>query len=206
MSTSVDNNATVQFMVLERLFGSRVRARLLGWVFTHPGEQFSVRQLAAAVGEDPTQVSRELSRLQEIGIVLGRREGQQKFFSQDPACAIRAELEGLILKTVGAAGLIRAALKKIPGVELAFLYGSFAKGTAGAQSDIDLMIIGALTLETLDAAMADVERSLGRSVNYVLYDRAEFEAKRIGGEGFLADVLRGPVMLLVGDEVGSARA
>lgn len=195
----------MRFVMLERLFGSRVRAHLLGWVFTHPGERFSVRQLAAAVGEDPTQVSRELSRLQELGIVVGRREGQQKFYAQDPACAIRAELEGLILKTVGAVGLIRAALEKIPGVERAFLYGSFAKGTAGAQSDIDVMIIGALTLEALDAAMADIERALGRSVNYVLYDRAEFEAKRSAGEGFLADVLKGPVISLVGDVGGSAR-
>jgi hypothetical protein len=54
--------------------------------------------------------------------------------------------------------------------------------------------------------MAEVERALGRSVNYVLYDRAEFEAKRSAGEGFLADVLKGPVIPLVGDVGGSARA
>lgn len=192
-------------MMLDRLFGSRVRARLLGWVFTHPGERFSVRQLAAAVGEDPTQVSRELSRLQELGILAGAREGRQKFFVQDDRCAIRAELEGMVLKTVGAVGLVREAMTKIPGVEMAFLYGSFAKGTAGAQSDIDLMIVGAAAIETLDAAMSDVEGALGRSVNYVLYDRNEFEAKRGSGEGFLADVLKGPVIWLVGDSGGSAR-
>jgi len=60
------------------------------------------------------------------------------------------------------------------------------------------MIIGVLTLETLDAVMAEVERALGRSVNYLLYERAEFEAKRSAEEGFLADVFKGPVISLEG--------
>jgi hypothetical protein len=51
-----------------KIFGSRIRAKILGWLFTHPDESFFVRQMALILEEDPTNVSREMAKLEALGI------------------------------------------------------------------------------------------------------------------------------------------
>jgi DNA-binding transcriptional ArsR family regulator len=71
---------------IERLFGSRIRAKILGWLFTHPHESFFVRQIALILKEDPTNVSREMARLEELGILRSKRNGNLKHFQTNPGC------------------------------------------------------------------------------------------------------------------------
>lgn len=95
---------------LERLLGSRLRARLLGWLFSHPDERFFVRQLAALLGEDSANLSRELARLSDLGIVSSSKEGQQKYYQADRSGPLYPELRGLVLKTAGLGDLLREGL------------------------------------------------------------------------------------------------
>jgi DNA-binding transcriptional ArsR family regulator len=119
--------------ILESLLGSRLRAKLLGWLFSHPGERFFVRQLAGLLGEDSTNLSRELARLGELGLLTVSREGQQKYFQVDQESAIYPELRGLVLKTAGLAAQLREAMKPLASrIDLAFVYGSVASGNADA--------------------------------------------------------------------------
>jgi predicted nucleotidyltransferase len=187
---------------IEKIFGSRIRAKILGWLFTHPDESFFVRQMAVILKEDPTNVGREMARLGEMGILRSKRNGNLKHFQANQECPFFEELKGLVLKTSGVAGRIRASLGRLAGIEFALIYGSYAKGEEKPGSDIDLLIIGDVDLNRLDASLGKLEKTLGREINYVLYSREEFKAKKKSKDGFLMDVLSGKKIMLAGVENG----
>lgn len=93
---------------MERIFGSRIRAKTLGWFYTHADEAYFVRQLASILKEDSTNLSRELSSLEKASILSSTRQGNLKLFRANPQCPFFAELKGLVLKTVGVFGEINA--------------------------------------------------------------------------------------------------
>lgn len=186
-------------LTLKYLFSSKLRVKVLSHFFFHPGEAFHVRGLAADLEESAGSVARELAHLEEAGIVESRPVGNQKHFRLREDNPILEDLRGLFLKTSGASAELKEALGKLGGVEVAFLYGSYASGEAHAASDIDLMVIGEVSDRELAPAVARVERRLKRHVNYTLYTREEVE-KRLGKKGeFLHEVLAGPKIVLVGN-------
>lgn len=187
---------------IEKIFGSRIRAKILGWLFTHPDESFFVRQMATILREDPTNVSREMAKLEELGILRSKRNGNLKHFQTNQECSFFEELKGLVLKTSGVAGRIRASLERLAGIELVFIYGSYAKREEKADSDVDLLIIGDVDLNRLDVSLGKLEKTLGREINYVLYSREEFKSKKKTKDGFLMDVLRGKKIMVIGTENG----
>lgn len=181
---------------LERLLGSRLRARLLGWLFSHPDERYFVRQLAALLGEDSTNLSRELARLSELGIVSSSREGQQKYYQADRSGPLYPELRGLVLKTSGLGDLLREGLRPLADrIPVAFVYGSFASGKEKAGSDVDLLVIGDVSLGELVEALGPVQSRLGREVNPAVFPPSEFREKMTP---FLENVLQGPKIFLIG--------
>lgn len=193
-------NSTAESSTLERLLGSRLRAKLLGWLLSHPDERYFVRQLASILKEDSTNLSRELARLEILGIVTGVREGQQKYFHANRSSPIYPELRGLTLKTAGAGEVLRGALQPLAHrISVAFLFGSVAKGRETAASDIDLFVVGDLGLREIVEAVSPIQNQLGREVNPTVYPSAEFRDKVTRGHHFLKAVLQGPKIFLIGD-------
>lgn len=186
--------------MLEQLFGSRIRARLLGWLFSHPGERYFVRQLAKILGEDPTNLSRELARLASLGLVVSALEGQQKYYSANPASPVYLELRGLVLKTAGAGDLLREGLTSlISRIRVAFVFGSVAARKETPASDVDLMVVGDVTLEEVVEALMPVQEQLGREVNPTVFPPSEFCERLLHGNPFLKAVIEGPKVFLIGN-------
>lgn len=192
-------NSTAPNLILEQLLGSRLRAKALSWLLSHPGERFFVRQLAVALREDSTNLSRELTRLEGLGIVTGVREGHQKYFQADPESPIYPELRGLVAKTSGVGDLLREALRPLfSRIEVAFVFGSVAAGKETAASDVDVLVVGSVHLKDLVEAFSSVQGPLGREVNPSLYPAQEFREKITRGHHFLTRVLQGPKIFLIG--------
>jgi len=187
-------------ITMEKLFGSRIRAKLLGWFFTHVEESYFVRQLAAILDEDPTHLSREMSKLENLGILKSVRQGNLKQFHVDHECSFFNEMKGLILKTTGAAGQVREALHGLKGVAFAFIYGSYAKGKEEIHSDVDVIIVGEVDMDKLDSLILDLDKKLGRTINYLVYSSKEFSSKRKAKDSFLKNVLTGPKIMLIGHD------
>lgn len=80
--------------MLDKLIGSGLRVKLLGWLFTHHDERYFVRQLTGLLREDSTNISRELARLEKLGILTCEKEGRQKYYQANPRCPIFNELQG----------------------------------------------------------------------------------------------------------------
>ena len=185
-------------LILKYLFSSGLRVKVLSHFFFHPGEDFYIRNLASVLTEPPGTLARELTHLEKAGILKHRMIGKQKHFSLQKDSPIVFDLMNIFLKTSGAGAELKAAFEKISGVELAFIYGSYASGEALATSDIDLMIIGEATDREAAPVVSRVERRLGREINYTIYTRSEAE-KRLGQKGdFVNEVLSGPRIILLG--------
>jgi predicted nucleotidyltransferase len=187
--------------ILGTLLGSKLRAKVLGWLFTHPDERYFVRQLTALVAEDSTNVSRELARLEKTGILVSTTEGKQKYYQANQKSPLFNELHGLIVKTVGVADLLRSALAPSIGqIKVAFIFGSIASGDERRTSDIDVMIIGRISFEGVVSLLSPAEEKLGREVNPVVYPIAEFKKKVKEDHHFVKTVLEGNKIFLIGDE------
>lgn len=182
--------------------------RLLSLLFGQPSRSYFASELIALTGSGSGAVQRELQRLASSGLVVVTRLGRQKHHRANPESPVFTELRGLVQKTVGLAEPLRVALEPlVDRIRLALIYGSVARGVDGADSDIDLLIVGdGLTLEDVYSVIAPVEAALDRQVNPTLYTETEFAERKATGSPFLRRVLAGETLVLVGsvDEQSAA--
>jgi predicted nucleotidyltransferase len=183
------------------LFGT-TRQAVLQLLFGHIGQRFYQRQIIRTLALGSGAVQRELGQLAACGIVARTVEGRQTYFQADTNCPVFEELRGLVRKTFGAAQVLRDALMCLgPEVRLAFIYGSVAGGTETAGSDVDLMVIGDRpSLAGVVDALAEAQKELAREVNPTVYQAEEFCRKLSQGQHFLARVVSGPKIFVIGDE------
>ena len=185
--------------MLETLLGSKLRAKVLGWLFSHPDERYFVRQLTGLLKEDSTNVSRELIRLEKTGILISTTEGKQKYYQANRQSPVFNELHGLIVKTTGVADVLREVLAPLASqVAVAFVYGSVASGEATSASDIDLLVVGDIDEMVLHRELSQAENRLARPVNYIFMSQLEFHERSSEKGGFLARVLSGPKLMILG--------
>ncbi len=186
--------------LLKTLFSSELRIGILSHFFFHPGETIHVRGLASFLGEPAGTVARELAKLEKGGFLCSHAVGNQKHYSLDEDNAILEDLRNIFLKVSGAGFALKGDLEGMFGVEIAFIFGSYAEGRADASSDLDLMIVGDADEKVLAPIIAAIEGRLARPINYVLYPRDEV-ATRLGRKGdFVHEVFSGRRLLLIGNE------
>lgn len=189
----------------DALFG-KVRRGVLALLLGHPEESYHYREVTRLLGLGHGAVSRELRNLTEAGILLRERRGRQVYYRANPHSPIYPELRGLVLKTVGLADVLRAALAPLePRIELAFVYGSMARGESAATSDVDVMVVGDVSLSEVVAALGGAQNALGREVNPSVYPPEEFRTRATEGQHFVATVLREPKIMLIGGQDDLAR-
>ena len=175
--------------------------RLLGLLFGQPGRSFFVTELIELADVGRGAVQRELLRLERSGLVVTERHGNQKHCRANSDAPIYNELCSIISKTVGVQEQVRAALEPLAAqIFIALIYGSVAKQSDTAASDIDLLVVSDhLTLEDLYSHLSTAELKLGRQINPTLYTVVEFSKRRSSGNSFLKRVLEGPTTVFWGD-------
>jgi len=181
---------------------AKVQQRVLGVLFGNPRRSFYANEAIALARSGTGAVQRELRRLETSGLVTVTRVGKQKHYQANAGSPVFEELRALVLKTVGLADVLRAALAPVsPDIRAAFVYGSIAKGQDTAASDIDLMVVSdRLTHADLFAALERASEQLGRKVAPTIYSSKEL-SKRVKQENaFVTRVLAQPKLWLIGDE------
>lgn len=183
----------------DALFTS-TQQRVLALLFGQPDREFYVTEIIALAGSGRGAVQRELARLAGSGLAAVSRVGNRKHYRANPESPLFDEICGIVRKTVGLEEAVRDALEPLADrLVLALLFGSAARGTETAASDIDLLLVSDdLTLEAVYAAIARVEDLLGRRVNPTVYTSAEFEERRRARAGFLTRILQRPHIVLIG--------
>src|SRR4051812_11600337 len=182
----------------EALFGKTQR-QVLGLLFADPERSYFANEIVRLAGSGSGAVHRELAVLEAAGLVSATRVGNQKHYRANRASPIFEELRGIVLKTFGVAGVLREGLAAFaPKIKAAFVYGSLAKGTDTAASDIDLMVIGEVSYSHALEAVARAEHRLGRKVNPTVYSVADLRQRLAAGNSFATRVLAGPKIFVIG--------
>jgi predicted nucleotidyltransferase len=181
---------------------SKTQRQVLGLLFGNPGRSYFANEIVRHAGVGSGSVQRELERLAAVGLLSITQIGNQKHYQANREAPIYEELRGIVLKTFGLADVLRQALAAFSGrIKVAFVYGSVAKATDTASSDIDVMIVSpSLSYSDVVAHLADTEAQLGRTVNPTLYKPADFARKLAGDNAFLSKVLNQPKIFLIGTE------
>lgn len=181
---------------------SATQQRVLGFLFGQPDRSFFATELIGLIGAGSGAVQRELARLAESGIVTVTRIGTQKHYQANPDSPLFEELCGLIRKTVGLRDPLQQSLVLYRDqIDVAFVYGSVAKGTDTARSDIDLMIIGdELDYVGVYNAVHEAETMLHRTVNPNLSTLKEWRKKIADKNPFIVKVKEQPKLFIYGSE------
>ena len=177
---------------------SELRRKLLTFFYVNRSARVYVRQLAAALHADSTNVSRQLARLQHEGFLRSEVEGRQLYYSVNPAYPYLKPVFALLQGSVGVEPTLKHALQSVERIESAWLYGSFAKNEADAASDIDLLIVGQPDQARLAAEIRKAEQSLRREINYTVLTSRELNRRLAKRDAFLADVWNGKRIELIG--------
>ncbi|MGD1100806.1 MAG: nucleotidyltransferase domain-containing protein, partial [Terriglobia bacterium] len=169
-------------------------------------EAYYLRQLVRSGGLGLGAVQREVKRLAEAGILRRTVRGHQVYFQANPECPVFAELKGLVVKTAGAADVLREALAPLAGrIKVAFIYGSVARFQQRNASDVDLMVLGEVSFGEVIAALRAAQELVHREINPTIYSPAEFRSKLKAHHHFLSSVLRNEKVFVMGDEHELAR-
>ena len=176
--------------------------RVLGCLFGESGRSYAVNELIQATGAGSGAVQRELARLAGSGLLTVEHVGNQKRYRANPDAPIHDELVSIVRKTFGLAEPLREALAPLSDrIHAAFLYGSIAKGSDTARSDIDLMVIADdLAYAEIMLALHPVAERLGRPINPTVYARDELRSRLDAGNSFVGRVLHQPRQWLIGGE------
>jgi len=188
-------------LLTDVLFG-KGRSALLALLYGHPDQSYYYRQITRQLNDISVgTLQRELETLSQLGLVERTTMGKQVFYRANQNHPVFPELRALLAKTVGTIHALRQALAPIEDrVAIAFIYGSLARREEKAESDIDLLIVGRVSLEDVLGSVGDLERSLGRAINPTVYSLTEFKAKLANGNHFLNSVVRGEKIFLIGDQ------
>jgi predicted nucleotidyltransferase len=181
---------------------TKTQQRVLGVLFGQSERSFYASELIRDTGTGSGAAQRELARLEESGLIVARRIGNQKHYQANAKSPLFAELRSIVLKTIGLAEPLRDALKPMASdIRAAFVYGSVAKATDQAASDIDLMVVSDnLSYGDVFGALEKVSRALGRSVNPTVYSAAEFSKRAKSENVFITRVIEGPKVWVIGTE------
>ena len=179
---------------------SKVQQRVLALIFGNPERSFYTSEIVRNVRSGTGAVARELARLRSSGIVSAERIGNQQHYRANPNSPIFTELKSLVLKTVALAEPLREALEPLAErIDTAFVYGSVAKGTDTARSDIDIMVIGRdLDYAALYNALQDAERKLSRKINPTFLSPADWKRKTAVKGSFVSKINLQPKIFLLG--------
>ena len=185
--------------ILDALF-PKTRQAILSACLLHPDKWWYLSDLANHLGLSPSSLQRELASLTSAEILESRKEGNRVYYKANPSLPGVTDLQSLLIKTGGVADVIKSVLKKHSDqIELAFIYGSMARGEEIATSDVDVMIIGKLKLSDFVSALKRAEKSLDREINPTIFSPKEFALKASKGDSFVKTVCEGEKIFLKGN-------
>lgn len=184
---------------LAELLSSRGKAEIFRLLFRAPEAELHLRELTRQAGLSVGTVRQELQRLTRLGIVADRKDGNRVCYRANQQHPLYPDLRNLVLKTSGLTDVLRGALEH-PGIRLAFVFGSIARHEDQAHSDVDLLVIGNITLRQLTKLLSGMAARIGREINPHVMTTTEFTRRKQERDHFLSTVLAAPKLFVIGTD------
>ena len=170
--------------MLEQLFGSKTRVKLLHIFFHSPERPFYVRELARLAESQLNAVRRELGNLQKVGIIMpvvvdaveaeeSTGTGRSKYYKLDPSCLLHTELKSLLFKAqiLYERELIEVLKAKAGKIKMLLFTGCF---TDAKNAETDILLVGEIRPMLVSKLVADFEKKLGKPLRYTIMSEKEF--------------------------------
>jgi len=182
------------------MFG-KTRQAVLSLLYGHADESFYLRQIVRVAGGGMGAVQRQVNSLVDAGLVTRTSKGKQIYYQANSKSPVFGELKSIIIKTAGIGDILKIALTPIAQeIDCAFIYGSIARGSEKADSDVDVFVVGRVTFLDVVAALNKAQEILGREVNPTVYPAREFREKLAKKNHFIKSIMTGEKIYLIGDE------
>jgi len=188
------------YKVLKMIRLTTNKAELLRLFFTNPDKAFYIQQIGRLLSKKPGVFQKTLNALEKQGVLTSEYVANLRYFTVNKGYPLYEEFKRIIFKTFGVVGSIKDALENLGDINLAFIYGSYAKGKENVLSDIDLVIVGKPDEDLLIKRLDILEDKLSRQVNYKLYSSEEFAACIRKKEPFLTAIMKEKRIVLLGQD------
>ncbi len=193
MGTKINKTAAVLFPGTKR--------KILALFFLNPDQEYYFTEVVRLTGTRQGVIQRELKNLADAGILNAEMRGRQKFYAVNRKHPIFQDLRNIIFKTYGVIGRIREALEPLgEKIDVAFVYGSFARGEEVSSSDLDLFVVGNIQLDELVSTLSSVEQAIRREINPALFSATEFKNKWSQKNHFLKSAAKATKEYIIGSE------
>ena len=186
--------------IADTLF-SKTQQKVIGLLFGQPDRSFYLNEIVRIAGMGKGTIKRELDKMTSSGLLTMNKVGNQSHYQANASSPVFKELRSISRKTFGIADLIHQALADSSlAIEYAFIYGSIAKNTDDASSDIDLMIIGDdLAYGDVMSSLMGIEKELQRTINPSIYTAEAFRQKLAQGSSFVNRVMEQEKIVIMGN-------
>ena len=189
--------------MIDALFGSKTRVKLLHLFLNNPGKSFYVREITRLIDEQINSVRRELSNMMEVGIVSSETHDNKLYYEVNqryeyyvPMRAIFAD-EQVEAKAVAVSTAQKAwsgVFEELPGARLIIVAGVLVRGSA---SGVDLLVVGDVPKAKLKSAVKAAEKQEGRELNYTAMPYDEFYYRLSVRDKFITEIINGKHTVLV---------
>jgi len=183
-----------------KLTKSKTREKILRLFFSDIEKKYYLRELERILDIPVGNVRRELLNLEKSGLFKREKMGKQVYYSVNKQSPIFEEFKRIVSKTIGVEGILRKELQKVKNINVAFIFGSYAKEKEDSFSDIDLMIIGKPDEDELISKISSVEKKLNREINYSIFSSEDFKRGLRKKEVFLEEIMAGPKLFIIGNQ------
>ena len=186
--------------MVEQLFGSKTRVKLLQLFYSNPNRSFYVREITRKIDEQINSVRRELANLLSIGIISSENTNNRLYYEVNQDYEFYPPLSAIFGGGVMSAPSAPAAdtqtltIKALGNVQLAFYTGQF---TRDETSGTDIIIVGDINQTKLSKFIAELEQREGKEIRYTVMTVQEFIYRQQVNDRFLSLVLAAKKQILI---------
>jgi predicted nucleotidyltransferase len=189
--------------ILDALFTSQARLEVLILFFLRSSGRHYMREISSLTDQPVRAIQRELARLEDADLLISSVDGNRKYFTAKRQAPVFSELRALMVKTAGIGDQLKKILQEQSDtIQVAFIFGSFARGLETAATDIDIMVIGVITSRELSRLLKPLKEEIDREMNPVTIRAHEFQENVEKGDSFTQSILEEPKIFLIGDDDG----
>jgi hypothetical protein len=184
---------------LQDIITSRVRVKLLELFFSNPSGLYYIREATRAVGEEINAVRRELLHLTKNGILFSENRGNRQYYGVNKGYIFFPEIQAIVFKETGLGKKIRRLRRKLGKLDFV-VFTKYFFNREPKSENLDLLIIGEVVVPELEVLLKEEEKTLGREINFTIFDEKEFKFRKQRRDPFIMEVMYGKRLMIVGDE------